>query len=808
MPRSVLPDCRPTQTNATADFLKRFTDRERQQRTANQPKPFSAAEHAALRNQLKNVHFIKPKYSDETEINIAVVCRKWKRFVASNPEPIFLLTDLQNNRYCKEQNFGEWQAALETVTRETMMSFFLRVSEWSIGKIKSWGTPQVYIRQFQQLYTNATGRYMDRNDVKELYKFLHTVLIPRFGYRAPNINGKPVLGADNLLAILTFNIAYDDGIFPSERQRPQLAGCYQLLCYTGARPAEIVHAERKKPKDGCTDEIFKLKGVKSINYECGKDVENVDEDDQPPQDEDSLLLDRLLLQETAGRGRPKALCYEDILMMIVRHPVTGRAVPAMAIKFIHHKGADNKPKPTVFFFTPARKLIFCAVSTIIALALHDQAFDAASLTDATQVLKTKIRGPVQSTAIRWKPSMLKVPVFRRFNGATLAMDEAMTYAKLRDDMGRQSLDAGFERAWTPRFARRGAANAANGNASDAVRDQMMRHDPKFATFHGAYLNENVEFDLQNTFLEEETEEQMYKVFAHVSLTRDPRATRDMVPKDVWENLSPDPEILELEEQRRKLKCGYYRVQGTENEAEIRRLTEKIRTKVDRRDKNVVKEYREYYFYNRPTWDIERQANGEEEKYAEPEINLQIPERARLAQILCHQPADCTHDELMELWIEAIDLMVALCDKRETVRQTRIRSHPQPKPPIEEETPQANRFPLLLDPNQCPDCVGDERLPLEERTFKYCRPTVRNDHFDNQHLVERERAVQRGDLIRCNHPQCQHDPNFPTLDAFRRHVQTSHGVSLRTSDQVMQRRSKKVKRRQMARGMEAQIEGRA
>ncbi|GKT51783.1 uncharacterized protein ColSpa_11964 [Colletotrichum spaethianum] len=71
-----------------------------------------------------------------------------------------------------------------------------------------------------------------------------------------------------------------------------------------------------------------------------------------------------------------------------------------------------------------------------------------------------------------------------------------------------------------------------GNASDAVCDQMMRHDPKFATFHGAYLNKNVEFNLQNTFLEEETEEQMYKVFAHVSLTRDPRVTRDMVLKEV------------------------------------------------------------------------------------------------------------------------------------------------------------------------------------------------------------------------------------------------------------------------------------
>ena len=64
-------------------------------------------------------------------------------------------------------------------------------------------------------------------------------------------------------------------------------------------------------------------------------------------DVESIVLSRLLLQETAQRGRPKALCYEDILLMIVRHPKTGRAIPAMAIKFVHHKGCDNKPKPYV-----------------------------------------------------------------------------------------------------------------------------------------------------------------------------------------------------------------------------------------------------------------------------------------------------------------------------------------------------------------------------------------------------------------------------------------------------------------------------
>lgn len=44
-----------------------------------------------------------------------------------------------------------------------------------------------------------------------------------------------------------------------------------------------------------------------------------------------------------------------------------------------------------------------------------------------------------------------------------------------------------------------------------------------------------------------------------------------------------------------------------------------------RKKAIRQEYQNDYFYNRPTWEIERQANGEEEEeeYVEPAINLHI-----------------------------------------------------------------------------------------------------------------------------------------------------------------------------------------
>ncbi|KAH6876713.1 hypothetical protein B0T10DRAFT_520891 [Thelonectria olida] len=757
-------------------FLEYFATHEAQDRAKKQKETLSVEQHAAHRAQLTTVLFIKPRYAHETQVNVCGIFKKWQR-------------------YCSEMKVGDWKATIENLKRETTQDFFLFICEKY--NISSWSTGKVYIRQFQQLYTTLNGRYMDRNDSKEVYKYYNSVLIPRFDHQPPNKDGKPVFNVDSLRLHVTFNIAFDMKTFPGERHRLNMHGCYQLLCYTGARPAELVNAVRSKPKDGSGGVLFGCKAVHSTPDD--------DADQAPALDKDSKILDDLLAQETVVRGRPKALCYEDIQMMIVRHPITKRCILAMAIKFIHHKGADNKPKPTIFYFTPAKKLAFCAVSTILALALHDEAFDAPSLINASSVFSKAPPRFKECLPLRWKISKLKIPIFRRYHGHTLSADEPMEYTKLRDDMGQQSLDLGNEKKTTPRFARRGTANAVNGDAPDPVRDQMMRHDPAFLTFQNAYLNEILNFDVQNAFLEEEKETELFRMFAYVSLTRDPRATANMVPPEVWENTPPDPEIIELERQLEELRGGRYRIEGHEHEKEIRQLKRTIDNKCAHHKLRVVKRYREFFFYNAPTWDVERQARGEEEEeYVEPEIDVSIPERARLAKLLCKQPDDWTEEEVFQQRIKAIDLMVALCGKRETVRRKHIQQKARTTLPIKVESPGAeyrstpNSFPLLMEATQCPDCFGDERLSLEERKFLYCRPTVRNDHFDDCHLPGRERVEHRGEPIRCEHPRCK-DEKFKHLDHFRSHVQNIHGVTLRSSVQVRDRRWRKARHRQMVKG---------
>ena len=70
--------------------------------------------------------------------------------------------------------------------------------------------------------------------------------------------------------------------------------------------------------------------------------------------------------------------------------------------------------------------------------------------------------------------------------------------------------------------------------------------------------------------------------------------------------------------------------------------------------------------------------------------------------------------------------------------------------------------------------------MEERKFRYCRPSVMNDHFDREDLQAMELAEEENSITR-DHPQCKVDGGvlkLENLDHFRNHVQVVHGVQLR------------------------------
>lgn len=132
------------------DFIKRFTERESQKRvTKKRPKELTAAQRAGLRRQLRDVRFLKPAYADNSKINIAGILRKWKK-------------------YCESSELGLWKAAIETANKAMAMDFLDYLCD--TYKITSSGTSWEYFRQYKQLYSSVSGRYIDTNDSKEIHK--------------------------------------------------------------------------------------------------------------------------------------------------------------------------------------------------------------------------------------------------------------------------------------------------------------------------------------------------------------------------------------------------------------------------------------------------------------------------------------------------------------------------------------------------------------------------------------------------------------------------------------------------------------
>ena len=339
------------------------------------------------------------------------------------------------------------------------------------------------------------------------------------------------------------------------------------------------------------------------------------------------------------------------------------------------------------------------------------------------------------------------------------------------------------------------ANIFTGNAPDAIRDQVMRHDPRWTTFFGAYLDMNVIWDLVGASLEEQLQNKLIEAYAHGGLTRDPRVTRHMVPDEVWEDMKPDPEIEELERRRQQLKGGQYRIAGQDCEKEVRELTYQIGVKKDKRTKDVEKEYRRYVFHNRPNWDIEDQFSGKavnvEEEYVPPDINLQIPERAQLAHILRNQPSDLSDEAINELRIEVAALSSKLCKKREKPRLGHRKQQPLQTASVQWSEPEP--FPLLMKNTQCPECFADEALTLQQRQFEYCRRSVMWDHFDDDHLDRKEQAATRGDRRLCRHPECK-TVELQHVDHYRSHTESIHKVRLRSAGETERRRVRKLKAR--------------
>ncbi|KAM3562091.1 hypothetical protein MY1884_001997 [Beauveria asiatica] len=490
----------------------------------------------------------------------------------------------------------------------------------------------------------------------------------------------------------------------------------------------------------------------------------------------------------------KALCYEDIVLWIVRDPNSGgRDVLAMEVLFRHHKGVDNKPKPTIFLFRENPLPILCPISHILARAIRDNAVDVDGFTHATPFFSTEIGRA--ATKVNWKTSMLKTPVFRRSvrsaaGGWEKSSTDPMKYSAYAFYLDRIGSDLGSEDKWTSYCMRRGNANALLKVAPNPVVDQVMRHDPMTGCLANAYLNRRVGFNTQDAYLERDpSADGLTKAFSHMSIRCNPEVPRT-IPKAELAGLPPDPEVVqmsrEVKETAIKLRQQYGLIKSApadvQDEYKRRRCDLRNAEKAFKED--MTKEYQEAYRRRMHNEELERQLNGVAvEEKAEPSVEHQLSERTYLQPILCDFSTDMGLEEITGRKIRAIDGMVRLASCREVRRPQSVSPYDASRESSSEmaestfviEPEPFEGIPLLLGKTQCIYCVGDERLARKTRLRKFKRTQHMMDHVESVHL----RHEEKNTTFVCRHPKCRHLGDFlPTLDSFKNHVRTVHGVKLR------------------------------
>ncbi|KAI9761437.1 MAG: hypothetical protein M1840_001950 [Geoglossum simile] len=170
----------------------------------------------------------------------------------------------------------------------------------------------------------------------------------------------------------------------------------------------------------------------------------------------------------------------------------------MEVYLQRHKVVDNRPKPTAFLFRENTLPILCAISHILTRAIRDDAIIVDDCTSTEPFFTTDLRGQnMEAVEMHWKPEWLKHPVFRNV-------------------------------------------------ASDAVRDQVMRHDPGTGVFKRSYINSSVRFIVQDASLGGD--------ISAGGLTRafGARALQSKSLEVVNSLLAADPEIVDRERRFKEL----------------------------------------------------------------------------------------------------------------------------------------------------------------------------------------------------------------------------------------------------------------
>ncbi len=106
---------------------------------------------------------------------------------------------------------------------------------------------------------------------------------------------------------------------------------------------------------------------------------------------------------------------------------------------------------------------------MLALALSDGAFETSTMQDVDQIMRAQVPTHKNSLTLRWKDSMLNIPVLRQatrsMDGIRTSPDQPLTASASSRYLKRLGEATGFEHTLSHYAVRRGAGNAIDSMAT-------------------------------------------------------------------------------------------------------------------------------------------------------------------------------------------------------------------------------------------------------------------------------------------------------------------------------------------------------
>ena len=422
----------------------------------------------------------------------------------------------------------------------------------------------------------------------------------------------------------------------------------------------------------------------------------------------------------------------------------------------------------------------CPVAHLVALALHDGAFEVSSIRSAKEFFAVELEG--DRMTFHWKASVRDKPIMR--TGCNMDAEEITDGMALKrlSSLGKKTM--GYKESLTWYCLRRMVLNAVDGIGSDEARNQISGHlDSR--TYRAHYMDQQIGIDVIAAVKGRKHEEDIIRDVNSMGMTADPNAYYQLSTEDV-EAIENLPEMIEAKTVLRAASEAVRDTHGTvENgrrECSLLYQDYELAVKEHHALKQRIRSRwqahrRQEYFEEKDTLLIEAQLRGNPQQPLRrrrvEDCNHSIPERAYLAA-LAHENEDI-RTKPPEYRIAAFDALARLCHRVEsppTKAQDSVSESANPTADTSLPAPDCD-FPLKCHKLQCLFCIGDTRLSDKDRKHLFSRERVMWNHVEN-HIA----ALQHQAKIPCPHPHCRRRcVVLDDIQHLKNHGHAVHGVRL-------------------------------